>query len=431
MSLLLCSVSVLVNAQDSTGQQLDLNQILDRVIDNSREIKIAEHQLKIKEKLVKDSKYDLLPDFSITGQIQDASNFLIYNNGLFNRPMKHDVIHTLYSTDTNMYLSIYEGLKKKNAIKLREIESNWSEELLLQTHANVNLKAIQLFLDLYLQGEWKKLMLADIEDKQHQLKEISDFYELGLVLQSDVLRAELELSKRQMALIEIENQETIINQQLNVFIGNEDEQLVIPVLELNTLPVIESFDALLREGYENAYDIKLSEYHVLAAEKELDLVKANHRIKLGFTGSFQFSNPQIFLYPYNDSWYTLGIVGLKATLPISELYKNKQKVKASEEAIESAHEHHHKVDDDIRTKIYQDYLAYDESMKYVNIYKLNEQYAIENARIIKDAYFNQISLITDLLDADILVLKSKFELKQGQINVLKNYYKTQYSIGAL
>ena len=76
-------------------------------------------------------------------------------------------------------------------------------------------------------------------------------------------------------------------------------------------------------------------------------------------------------------------------------------------------------------------MALDESEKYVTIYKLNETYAVENARILKDAYFNQTSLITDLLDADVLVLKSKFELKQAQINVFKNYYKLQYSKGTL
>lgn len=426
--ILTASVS---SAQDLMPEQLNLTQLMQRVALHSKELKIAEYQLEEKLYDVKDAKVAQLPDLGFTASIDKASNFPIYENGIFNTPTQHDVIHTLYATNSNMYLSIYEGLRIKNTIKLKQIEADLAKEMFLEKEAQINLKAILLFLDLFLQNEWELLMKADIKEKEHQLEEIKNFFDLGVVLQSDVIRAELELSKRKMTLIEIENQQVKINQQLNVLVGNPDERIIVPVINTTVLPKYENFKSAIEEGSHQAFAEKISHWHVKEAEKRLDLVKANNRVKVGLTGSFQFSNPQIFLYPYNDSWYSLGLIGIKATYSISELYKNKNKKLAAKIGIEEAHKHHEKVSDDVRTKIYQDYLALDESEKYVGIYRLNEEYAIENARILKDAYFNQTTLITDLLDADVLVLKSKFELKQSQINVFKNYYKLQYSKGTL
>ena len=430
--LLFCSMcSQYFFAQKMVSNHLTLKSMLEKVAIHNRDLKIAEYELEDKYVQIDDSKFNLLPDLSIAASVDKASNFPIYDNGLFNKPSQHDVIHTLYATNTNLYWTLYDGMKKLNTVRFNELASELEKEKFLEKTASVNLQAIFLFYDLYLQMELKNLMQEDIKEKEHQHKEIKDFYELGVVLHSDVLRAELELSKRKMTLIEIENQVTKINQQLNVMMGVKDDFIWNPIENISVLPNYENFNEALQIAVDNGYEEKMSSVHVKMVEKEYDIIKSKNSVEIGLTGSFQFSNPQIFLYPYNDSWYNLGLIGLKAQFSISELYKNKNKKVSAKISIEKAHEHHKKVNDNIRTRIYKDYLALDESVKYVNIYKLNVESSSENARILRDAYFNQTALITDLLDADVLVLKSKFEFKQSQINVFKNYYKLQYSKGTL
>ena len=65
------------------------------------------------------------------------------------------------------------------------------------------------------------------------------------------------------------------------------------------------------------------------------------------------------------------------------------------------------------------------------IFEQNLQYANENARILKNAYFNQTALITDLLDANLLQVQAQFELEQSKMNVLKSYYSLKYETGTL
>lgn len=83
-----------ISAQTSNQQSFSIDEILDKVVENSRAIKIEEFKLEASEYRIQDAKNNRLPDLATNASIDKASNFLIYDNGLFNSPSKHDVIHT-------------------------------------------------------------------------------------------------------------------------------------------------------------------------------------------------------------------------------------------------------------------------------------------------------------------------------------------------
>jgi outer membrane protein TolC len=61
----------------------------------------------------------------------------------------------------------------------------------------------------------------------------------------------------------------------------------------------------------------------------------------------------------------------------------------------------------------------------------NKAQASENARIIKNTYFNKISLLTDLLDADLQHLQTQFELEAAKLDSIYKYYTLQQAKGLL
>jgi outer membrane protein TolC len=356
----------------------------------------------------------------------------IYENGLFNKPAQHDVIHTLYNSGSNLYFNIFDGFKAKNEIKLAQILSGISATDKEKLVSATKLKAIHLFIDLHLQLQWKATMEDDISEKEHELSEIKNIYKAGIILESDVLRAELELSKRKITLTEIENSIIVLQQQLNVLIGNRDTTNIEPEITLNEeyTPLL-SLEESIELALNKSFDAEISHQHTAAAETKLELNKGNYYPKVGLTGSFQFANPQIFLYPYNASWYSLGIAGIKVSYDISSLYHNKHKVEEAKIELSSANLHHEFINDEVRTRIYKTFYEYDEALKHEKVYEQNQKYADENARILKNAYFNQTALITDLLDANLLQVKAKFELEQAKMNILKTYYSLQFETGTL
>ncbi|WP_300691640.1 TolC family protein [Chryseobacterium sp.] len=433
--LLMLGTSYTISAQAGSSRidtiRLSLKDAWHRAEENSRHIKINTLSTDIAEAEVKDAKRERLPEIGVKGSIEKASNIPIYENGIFSKPTQHEVIHTLYRAGADFYLNIYEGnklnLKIKETQTLQKIKNIQKE----QAVSDIHYKTAALYLDLQKTLIFRNLIKKDIEDQKVQLKEIQTLYKNGVVLKSDVLRIDLELSKRKMALVTIENDILIAMQKLDIILGIPDEQIIIPEEPLSEWDEKMTYNEYLKLAMDHSFDYHVSEQQTELSKVKLKQVKANVSPKIGLYGEFYYANPQIFLYPYNPDWYSLGIVGLKASFSISSLYHNTQKVKAAALEFEKEEEVHKDTEDKIRQQVKEAYLRYQEALEQIKVAETNVVQAKENARIMKNTYFSQTSLITDLLDADIQLLQTKFELEAAKIMAQNNYYLLQNITGTL
>ncbi|MGH1516504.1 TolC family protein [Chryseobacterium sp. JK1] len=433
--LLMLGTFYTISAQAGSSRidtiRLSLKDAWHRAEENSRHIKINTLSTDIAEAEVKDAKRERLPEIGVKGSIEKASNIPIYENGIFSKPTQHEVIHTLYRAGADFYLNIYEGNKLN--LKIRENQTLQKIKTIQKEQAvsDIHYKTASLYLDLQKTLIFRDLIKKDIADQKVQLKEIQTLYKNGVVLKSDVLRVDLELSKRKMALVTIENDILIATQKLNIILGIPDEQIVIPEAPFSEWDEKMTYNEYLKQALDHSFNYHVSEQQTELSKLKLKQVKANVSPKIGLYGEFYYANPQIFLYPYNPYWYSLGIVGLKASFSISSLYHNTQKVKAAALEFEKEEEVHKDTEDKIRQQVKEAYLRYQEALEQIKVAETNVVQAKENARIMKNTYFSQTSLITDLLDADIQLLQTKFELEAAKIMAQNNYYLLQNITGTL
>lgn len=410
---------------------LTLPQAWEKAELHSRLIEIQRKTTSIAEEEYKDAKMELLPEISVKGTAEKASNIPVYENGLFNKPTQHEVIHTLYHVGAEFYQVLYHGNKYRLKIKADKTIHQLSQVQENKMISDIRYKTASLFLDLQRCLLFKNLIVQDISDQEEQLKEIKNFHKNGIVLKSDVLRVELDLSKRRMALVTIDNDICIANQKLNIILGEPDERSVQPTLidfaKVDRLP----YQEYLTQALNHSFEYHISEKQTELSEINLKKVKANVRPHIGIYGEFYYANPQIFLTPYNPYWYSLGVIGVKATFPVSSIYHNIHKVRAAKLELQKEEELHHDTEDRVRQAVREAYLRYEEALKQIDVSTVDVTHAAENARIIKNTYFNQTSLITDLLDADIQLLQARFELEAARILAQDKYYLLQNVIGTL
>lgn len=411
--------------------RLSLKEAWLKAEDNSRHIRIRNIETEIADAELKDAKRERLPEIEIKGSAEKASNIPIYENGLFSRPTQHEVIHTLYRAGADFYLNIYNGNKLNLKIKEEGTLQKIKEIRKDQAVSDIHYKTAALYLELQKRMIFRDLVTQDIADQKAQLKEIKSLYKNGVVLKSDLLRVELELSRREMALITIKNDILIATQKLNIILGLPDEQTIVPEAPFNQWEENITYEEYVKRALKHSFDYHISEQQAELSMLKLKQVKANVNPKVGLYGEFYYANPQIFLYPYNPYWYSLGIVGIKASFSLSSLYHNPQKVKAARLEFEKEEEAHKDTEDKIRQQVKEAYLRYEEALEQIKVAEANVVQAKENARIIKNTYFSQTSLVTDLLDADIQLLQTKFELEAAKITAQNNYYSLQNIIGTL
>lgn len=402
-----------------------------KAVEHSRDIELKRLSTQISHEALNDLRMERLPEWDVKGSAEKASNMPIYDNGLFAKPSQHEIIHTLYKLGTDFYLNLYNGNKlnlkieeEKTLHKIAEIQEE-------ETVSNIKYQSAVLYLELQKSVIFRGLIIRDIADQEKQLLEIEAFHKNGTVLKSDILRVQLDLSKRKMALVQIENDILIASQKLGIIIGEPDELLLQPeAINISSLHP-GTYEDCLDAALKHSFPYQVSSQRIGLSAIDLRSVKANLRPKFGMYGEYYYANPQIFLFPYNPAWYSLGVVGVKASFPVSALYHNIYKVKVAALEYEKEKVAHKDMEDKVRQQVKEAYLRYEEALVEIEVAETSKRQAEENARIIKNTYFNQASLITDLLDADIQVLQTRFELAAARIMAQNKYYLLQNIIGVL
>jgi outer membrane protein len=419
------------SAQMPVTNSVSLQTIWSKALLHNKSIQIQNLKIAGADEAIKDAKADRLPDIEAEGEYARVSNMPVYNKGLFHVHDQFEVVHTAYDFGGNAYLNLYNG----NKTNLKIQEEKYRKEVAVQqrnlTSSDIKLKATAYYLDLKRSMNFKKLLLKDIDDQEKQLTEIKELQKNGVVLKSDVLRAELNLSRQKMSLVQLDNDLAIANQHLNILTGNDDNVQNVPDSSLVVDSVIRTYEDYLLEAKANSYEYKISEKETEISKLEIRNVKANTSFKVGLFANYAYSYPQIRFYPYSIALYGLGLSGVKASFPISSFYHNKHKVQAAEIFYQQQELSHAETSDYIRQEVKEAYLRYTEALKRIEVAQENIKQATENLRIVNNTYFNQLSLVTDLLDADTQLLQTRFDLAAAKIAAQLQYYKLQKVTGNL
>lgn len=426
-------LSFYAHAQQNATLDLTITQVWKLADSNNKKIQLQGLNMQATGAHVKVSKAERLPEIAAEGNYAHVFPLPIYENGLFHTPSQFEVVPTYYKAGADAYLNLYNGGKTNNEIAASKVENELSKVRLNQSRQEVHYTSAVYFYDVYRNLSYKVLLEQDIREREKQLAEINHLYKNGTILKSDVLRAELRLSKQQMLLTEIENSIKIAKQRLNILIGRPDDAPLnpqIPASENDAL-VLKQIDDYFNDARSSSYKLQISEKEQQLSKLQLKQVKANMLPKLGFFAEYAFAYPQIQFYPYALSLYSNGMAGLKLKIPISSWYTNQHRVKEAEIRLRQREVEDEDVKDNIRQEVQENYIRFKESLQRINLAEENIKQASESYRIVQNTYFNQLALLTDLLDAETQLLQSKFELTTARVNAKIQYYQLQKAVGNL
>ncbi|UPK71397.1 TolC family protein [Chitinophaga filiformis] len=431
MFLTLC---VTAQQPHNTTQPLHLSieQIWEQAELNNKRIAMSRLGVERSKEAWKDAKAERLPEINAAGAYARVTNMPIYEDGLFHTPQQFPVLHNYYKIGGEAYFNIYNGNKTSLEIKKEATEHAIAEQQQNLTVSEVKFNAAVCYLDLARSCRFKELIAKDIDEQEKQLAHIRELQKNGVVLKSDVLRAELKLSRQQMGMVQINNDIAIASQKLAIMIGADEHVLIAPDTSLAEQAVVPgTYEDYLTTAADHAYEYKISEGETALRALSLKQVKANVSPKVGLFAEYAWAYPQIQFYPYAGAAYGLGMYGVKASFPISSFYQNKHKEKMAKLQLERQEVEHMEIGDEIREEVNEAFLRYKEALTRIDVAKTNVKQAAENLRIVNNTYFNQLSLMTDLLDADTQMLQTRFDLVSANIAARVRYYQLQKVIGNL
>jgi outer membrane protein TolC len=381
----------------------------------------------------KDAFKAALPTVNVGGSYQRFSNLTLFSQGL-----SHATTISTPPTANAANLGVDASFNIYSGGRLRALQEEQSSHLnaaklnARDQSGNIALQTADQYLDLVKLNDLQKFILDQLKRAQTRLNNINTLYKNQKVTRSDVLRAEVTLSNVQLALEQNENDITIANQKLDVLINVPDSVRISPVDSagmpkpeaLSLLPFIEAAGV-------SSYSVQKAAENVETQRARLKVVQSVNMPSLSFYSAYGINYPNFLVFPPVNQAYAIGFVGLKAQYSISSLYHNKSKVAAGKLRVKELEVRQEAYTDEVKTEIKSYYVKYAEALTRISVNEHSVAQAQVNYRIVNTKYLNQLSLLTDLLDADNLYQESRFNLVKAQTDALAIYYHILYTSGNL
>jgi outer membrane protein len=427
--LTICSHPVPVSAQQSG--KITLAQALALAMKDNKTILHARLQEDIAREDIKEKQELKLPEVDFHGSYARITDLTEFKHGLGDKAVTQ-TIPVIADLTASAKMPLYTGGKIKYSIKKAEQESDVAALRLQKAINDISIEVTGTFLRVYKMMELQKLILENIKEEEDRLHEVKAFRAHGTVTKNEVLRAELQLSDMQLALM---------TNKRNIAIGIHDLQTLLQLPEDDTLEIDTSgvLTSTLHFGDYEMYlhaalqkeEMQMARRQQEIRETELRITKGNYYPSVHLFASYGANYPNYMFFPPNPYLYTLGKVGVEATFSISGLYKNRTKMHMAHKQAEAQQVQTDIVKNRVTDEVFRQYMQYQDIHDKIAVTEKAVRQASENYRIIKVKYLNQLALITDMIDADNELLQSRFNMVSTRIDAVMKYHELLHASGLL
>lgn len=426
-SLLL--VAWLLSYAEGPERFLSIEELFRLGTENSLRIKASQIEEIISDDQIKTARTNRLPNIQVGARAGVLGQPIVFQRGLAH-PTHPETPDWSQNYSIELTQPIYQGGKITYHIRKTELQK---EIALLNTtndQAEIKLILLQQYMDLFSYYKQRDVLARNIEESERRLKDINRMRKEGLVTRNDEIRSELQLTNDRLAFQEAGNSIAIVSQQLDILLGLDESILITPdtTLLYTTVPFLD-YETYVQQAYENFPGMRIARRNIQLAENDIKLAKANYLPTLSLYAGNTLARPLSTTLAdlYNHNWN----IGLSLSYNLSSLYQNKYRTHEARQVAQLRQNTEKQLEQDIRINIRSAYLRHKEALDRVEALKLSVRQAEENYRIVQNRYLNQLSILTDLLDASSIRLEAELQLTVARTQTLYTYYELRRASGDL
>jgi outer membrane protein len=374
-----------------------------------------------------------LPSVFAGSSYQRFSNLTLFTDGLKHAdsgPRKPSPNSA--NAGIEVLFNIYSGGHLRSLQKEQNSRLKLAKLNTLDTSGDIAFQTASQYLELVRLNELQQFILDQLKRARVRLENINSLYKNQKVTKSDVLRAQVTLSNVELSLQQNQNDIAIANQKLAILTDLPDAIKIIPIDSAGIeKPEIEPLSSLVEKTETSSFSVQKAGENIELQRTKVKTVQSDNMPTLSFNGAYGINYPNYLFFPPVNQAYSIGFVGLKSQYEISSIYKNKEKLTAAKMRVNEAELIQKEKIDKVRSEIKAYYIKYDEALNRISVNQKSVEQTKVNYKIVNTKYLNQLSLLTDLLDADNLYQESRQNLVKAQTDALKIYYRILYTSGNL
>jgi len=407
-----------------------LNEAIDLSIKNSKQLKINRARIEQASASLKQAVEKRLPDAKVSGSYLYITNPKLdlktkpaTNGGSAGPPKINQAAYGIL----NISLPLFTGGKIRYGIESSKYLAQAEKLDAENNKAAVIENTIEAYVNLYKAGAAVKLYNENLLQARQRVKDFTRMEKNGLLARNDLLKAQLQASNVELALLDAKNNWELANVNMNLMLGLPNNAfLSADSAIINQNFSVQTLDDYVQLAIKNRKDIEALGLRKQAADDGVKAVKGDLYPGIALTGGYIAANvPQLLTITNATN------IGIGLQYNIGSLWKNKAKVQEAEGRSKELEATQELVNDNIRLQVNKAYLNWLSSQKKIEVYDKAIEQADENYRILKNKYANSLATLTDLLEADVAQLQAHLNYSFAKADAVVVYNQLLQAAGIL
>jgi outer membrane protein TolC len=410
---------------------LTIEDLFQQVENANREVQIARKDAEIASMRQKAEKDGRLPDIGVALEGDYIGNVFVLDRN-FTNATRSPMTHWGNSFGLSVFQPLYTGGALTAKIKRADAQTVLAQNNVEIVQNQMKMLILQNYLELFKSHNLLAVYDENIRLTGELIDEMRARATQGLVLANDVTRYDLNLSNLCYDRLTLVNNIKNINYNLVSYLHLNDCDSIVPTIDFDRINFsaapLSHWIATSREQSPSLKKYDLQHNELTANES---LIRSEKLPKIGINAGASVAAPITTHTPVLDKNLARWFVGFSLSFNPSAFYKANHKLQAAKLETERLQDARKANEEAIDRNLDRAYKSYIEAIEHVTTQKKNVELAAENYRIIERRYSNDLSLLTDMLDASAAKLDAETRLVNAQVDVLYYYFQLKYLSGII
>ena len=323
--------------------------------------------------------------------------------------------------------NLFDGLQSWYGVSRAKYLNQAAEQQLDRTDQELVYQAVQEYYGTLLAQRQVQVAEAGVETAQAIEASSRARVESGMVVESDLLSAQVATAVRRQELISAQNELSLARTQLALAVGVSSDTLFDPQEALTdrsfSPPPVAELEAI---AIEKRPDLKRIESERSAQAKSVSMAKGAFAPRLNVFGSWQTDSP-------NPGWNggNNWLAGAELQFDLFDGDSKRANLAMQKAVQEKATAMRDSFHDQIRLQVRKAYYEYDAAQQQVSVARTAIAQAEESLRINQDRYDGGLSTISDLLRVQEATQRAKVDYWLAVYRVQTSYAGVELATGTI
>ncbi|MBP7707562.1 MAG: TolC family protein [Candidatus Aminicenantes bacterium] len=272
----------------------------------------------------------------------------------------------------------------------------------------------------------------NVRQVAERLKDVRAFFEQGLLVRNEVLRAELQLSNAELMAIDARDGVEVARTALASLIG-------LPLdAEIEPMTTAESHAArgpeaapaaLIDKALQDRPELRAADLRVRASEAGLKAARAGFYPQVALAGNYYYLRPNARFMPALDKFKGTWDVGLAVSFDLWNWGQTKRQAEQAKAQAAQARDARALLEDQAVPEVTQSRLALARAREKTVVAAAAVVQADENLRLVRVRFRQGVALNTEVLDAEVFLLQARLARAQAGIDHVLALARLEKALG--